>query len=152
MLNKLFERQAALQPQIEKYAPIREVFEAFLEAGQREDLGFLSWCLYPDPRRSRYNWEREETVTIASGRKVVVEAFTDPTRRRYGHKAGDIQDALIDVRVSLPETPTVTKELELFPVWAILEQDPETSCLDLDKLVENLEEIAPLIRALLPQS
>lgn len=151
MLTGLFERQAALQAQVDKYAPIREVFEEFLKAGSREDAGFL-WWTSPGSRRSRFNWKRQGVLETAYERDVVVEAFTDPASYEFGYKAGDVDNALIGVRVSLPENPTVVKELELPPVWALLKQDPSTMrYIDLDRLEKDVEEIVPLVRAYLSQ-
>lgn len=151
MLNKLIERQAAIQARVEKYAQIREPFEKFLEAGERIDAGFW-WNISPSDRKSRHNWGRQAVFDIADGQRVVVRAFTDPTRYEFGWRAGDIHRALIDVRVSLPENPTIARKLELPPVWAILEQLSVVQSLDLDKLGKDLEEIVPLVRALLPQN
>lgn len=153
MLNNLFERQDNIQAQVEKYAPIREVFEEFLKAGQRVDYGPF-WWMSPGSRRSRYNWKQRETITTQRDkRKVVVEVLTDSSNYQFGHEAGDVEQALISVNVSLAENPTVGKELELPPVWALLKQDPSTMrYIDLDRLEKDVEEIVPLIRALLPQS
>lgn len=152
MLNNLFERQDNIQAQVEKYAPIREVFEEFLKTGQKLDEG-LFWWMSPGSRHSRYNWERKETIAIPGDeRTVVVEALTDFQDYRFGHLAGDVEQALISVNVSLAENPNVGKELDLPPVWAISEQDPSTMrYIDLDRLEKDVEEIVPLIRACLPQ-
>lgn len=150
MLNELFERQAAIQTQVDKYASTRKVFEGFLEAGQKLDDGPL-WLLFPGDRNSRYNWRRQELVATPDGRKVVIKAFTNPRQYRFGREAGDIRKTLIEVKVSSPENPTVVKELELPPVWAILEQNSDFSPRDLNRLEKDLEEIVPLVRACLPQ-
>lgn len=150
MLSELLERQAAIQARVDKYAPIREAFEEFLKAGRREDDGFF-WSVCPGARKSRYHWTKQEVVEAADKGKIVVEALTDPTRYRFGRHAGDIKRALIDVRVSLPENPTVDKKLELPPVWVIVKQVPGFSPEDLERLGEDLEEIVPLVRACLPQ-
>lgn len=151
MLKDLFECQAAILAHVDKYAPIREVFEEFLQAGTREDAGFL-WWMSPGARQSRYNWKRQAVLNTADGQRVVVRAFTNPKRYGYSEETGDVHRALIDVRVSLPENPTVATELELPPVWAILGQRSTVSFPELDKLGNDLAEIVPLVRALLPQS
>lgn len=152
MLNELFKRQDAIQAQVDKYIPIREVFEEFLKTGQKLDEGFL-WWIAPGSRLSRYNWEKRETIAIPGDeRKVVVEVLTNFWSYKFGHKAKDLEQALICVNVSLAENPTITEELELPPVWAILEQDSDFSSLQLDRLEKSLENIVPLVRVLLPQS
>lgn len=155
MLSELFERQAAIQTQIDNYTPIREVFDEFLKAGTRVDAGFL-WWISPGNRRSRYNWERRVVLETASERDVTVEALTDPEHYMFGLRADDIQAALIGIKVSLPENQTVFKAVELPPVWAIRKQSSAFSLLDLDKLDldklgKDLEEIVPLVRACLSQ-
>ncbi len=150
MLNELFERQDAIQSQVDKYTPIREIFEEFLKAGKREDEGLL-WWVSPGSRRSRYSWERKAVLDIPEGRKIVVEASTDPTKYNFGYQADNIQRALIDVRVSLPKNPDVAKNLELPPAWAILEQPSDFSPQYLERLEIELEEIVPLVRACLSQ-
>ena len=149
ILNKLFERQADIQDQVKKYAPIRDVFEEFLKAGQKLDEG-LFWWISPGSRRSRFNWERQEVLDTADGQGVVIEASTDPRQYGFSKEADDIPNALIKVRVSLLENPFVGQALELSPIWAILEQRPDFPLPDLDKLVKDLEEIVPLVRACLP--
>lgn len=148
MLKALIERQAAIQTQVKEYAPTRAVFEDFLDAGQREDAGFF-WPISPGARRSRFNWKNSATVENQDGLKIKVRAFTDPARFRFGCAAGDLQRALISIEVSLPETPSVHKELDLPPVWAILGEDPDFSHQEMDRLTEDLEEIVPLLRACL---
>lgn len=152
MLNDLFERHAAFQAQVEKFTPIREVFEEFLRAGQRKDAGPF-WRMDPVfDGNSRYNWERQQIVTIpVRERRVVVKAFTNSRSPQFGHKAGNIEQALINVIVSLAENPIVDQELELPPLWALQEQDPDLSPQNLDELEKNLEEIVPLVRACLSQ-
>ena len=66
-------------------------------------------------------------------------------------EADDVLRALIKVKVSLAENPAVAQELELPPVWAILDQDSHFSDIDLGKLEEDLEDIVPLVRACLPE-
>ena len=149
ILNKLFERQADIQDQVKKYAPIRDVFEEFLKAGQKLDEG-LFWWISPGSRRSRFNWERREVLKAASNREIVVEASTESEHYRLGLEADDVLRALIKVKVSLAENPAVAQELELPPVWAILEQKSGFSPLLLDNLEKDLEEIVPLVRACLP--
>ena len=150
MLKELFDRQSAIQSELDKYAPTRGVFEEFLRGGQNED-GFFFWRISPGGGRSRYSWRRQATLDISDGRKVAVEASTDPTRWKFGYTAGNIPEALIDVRVSLPENSGVARDFELPPVWAILEQNSVFSPLDLRRLETDLEEIVPLVRACLPQ-
>lgn len=151
MLTGLFERQAAIQAQVDKYAPIRDVFEEFLKTGQKLDEG-LFWWMSPGGRHSRYNWERKETIAIPGDeRTVVVEALTDFQDYRFGHKSEDIEQALINVNVSLSENPNIVKKSELLPIWAILEHSSDFSPQELDKLGEDLEDIIPLVRACLPQ-
>ena len=150
MLKNLIERQVAIKTRVDEYAPIREVFEEFLKTGRREDEG-LFWWMSPGDRHSRYSWRRRETVATPAGRKVVIEAFTDPAKHWLGHEAGDVRRALINVKVSLPENSTVSQELELLPIWAILKENPGFLVTDVSKLGEDLEDIVPLVRACLPE-
>lgn len=150
MLKDLFERQSAINAQVEKYAPIRDVFEEFLKAGNRVDAGSL-WWVSPGARKTRFNWENNATVKSSKGKGVVVRAFTDPDSYYFGYEAGDVQAALINMTVSLPENQHMAKELELPPVWAILEQYPDFSPEKMAELTSDLEEIVPLVRACLVQ-
>ena len=154
MLEELFERQSAIQAIIDKYTPTREAFEKFLRGGQKNDEGYFLNILLPlsvPGIKSRYSWKKRAAFDTSGWQKVVVEAFTDPTRRKFGYTAGDIPKALIDVKVSLPENPDVVQGFELPPAWAILEQGSVFSPLVLEKLEKDLEEIVPLVRACLPQ-
>lgn len=150
MLRDLFERQAAIQAQVERYTPNRKVVEGLLKAGKKVDAGYW-WWISPGARKTRFNWENETAFTTPEGRDVAVKAFTDPEKYNFGYNAGNVQQALINVRVSLPENPAVTQELELPPVWAILRQNPDFSPEKVGKLTNALEEIVPLLRACLPQ-
>ena len=143
--------QETARYQADKFAPTREVFEEFLEAGQKTNIG-ISWLVTSGSKLARSKWERQETIEAANGQKIVVRAFTDPKKPKFGYKAGNVKQALIGVKVSLSENPDVNQELELPPVWAILEQDSDISFQDLDKLEDDLADIVPLIRARLPQS
>ena len=95
--------------------------------------------------------EMKETLKTANGQEVVVKAFTDPKHHKFGYRAGNVNQALIGIKVSLVENPDVNQELQLPPVWAILEHDPDFSFQVLDELIENLEDIVPLVRACSPQ-
>jgi len=129
--------QKTTQYYVDEYAPTRQAFEKFLIGGKRE---------LPD-----FKWKRQETLKTANGQEVVVKAFTDPKHPKFGYRAGNVNQALIGIKVSLVENPDVNQELQLPPVWAILEHDPDFSFQVLDELIENLEDIVPLVRACSPQ-
>lgn len=148
MIKNLLERQAAIQAQVDKYAPTRHVFEEFLRAGQQEDAGFL-WWISPGSSDSRYSWKREEFLTTPEGQKIVVKTLTDPKAFWLGDRADDVSTAPINVEVSLADNPALVEELVLPPIWAILDQDSHFSDIDLGKLGEDLEDIVPLVRACL---
>lgn len=164
MLSELFERQAAIRAdaerdkrrqeatkfQAQRYAPTREVFEEFLKVGHKVNTGFLG-LIISGHKLSRFNWKNQTVLKVAKGQEIVVKAFTDPEHPKFGYKAGNIEQALIGVKVSLVENPDVSQELKLPPVWAILEHDSDFSFQVLDKLGKDLEEIVPLVRACLSQ-
>ena len=140
--------QETTQYQADKYAPTREVFEEFLKGGREKFSGF-GWMTHSGAKISSFRWERQEAIEAVGGQKIVVRAFTNPKHHKFGYRAGNVNQALIGIKVSLVENPDVNQELQLPPVWAILEHDPDFSFQVLDKLEDDLADIVPLVRAYL---
>lgn len=88
-------------------------------------------------------------MRTVEGQEIAIAVSTDPSEYRFGCEAGNVRDALINVKVSLLENPHLVEELKLPPVWVIREQDPDFPPQKLCKLTSGLKEIVPLVIAYL---